>query len=47
MYQRRDDELFERDFDYDFLNERSDTFDEPEARSLFGGILSVFCLIYV
>ena len=31
------------DFYYDLLNDRSDTFDELEARSLFDGILSVFC----
>jgi len=49
-YQRRDDELFERDFDaeeffqrssYDLLNERGDTYDEPEARSLFGDLFKV------
>jgi hypothetical protein len=53
-YQRRDDELFDRNIDeeklgkffqkfqeYALLHERSDTFDEPEARSLFGGLLKV------
>jgi hypothetical protein len=47
-YQRRDDELLERDFDdeeffqrYDPLDERSDTFEEPEARGLFGGLLKI------
>jgi len=47
-YQRRD-ELFERDLDveeffgrqYDLLDERSDTFDEPEARGLFSGLFKV------
>jgi len=39
-YQRRDDELFERNFD-DLLNERSDTFDEPEARDLLGGLFKI------
>ena len=51
LFQRRDDsELFERDLDveeffgrqYDLFDKRSDTFDEPEARSLFGELLSVF-----
>ena len=50
MFQRRDDELFERDLDvdeffgrqYDLLDERSDIFDEPEARGFFGRPLSVF-----
>ena len=48
LFQRRDDELFERDLNvdeffgrqYDLLDER--IFDEPEARGFFGGPLSVF-----
>jgi len=48
-YERRDNELFERDLDLeeffgrqdDLLDERSDAFDEFEARGLFGGFLKI------
>ena len=55
MYQRRNDELSERDLDaeelffrqpeYDIFDERSDIFDELDERGFFGAaLLSVFDL---
>ena len=54
MYQRRNDELSERDLDaeelffrqpeYDIFDERSDIFDELDERNLLGAVLSVFDL---